>query len=256
MRPESLRHKKRVKDSAGDKTRYVSVCPMPVWKSSSDRLDEYLPSLALAASRCGLLGVRLRLAIPSLPGIFDEGALMNKALFVGAVLLFGVLISLTAGAERAAAQGPAGSGAADAAVQDSSHSFDPMTWLKKDSNNSTDALGSRSDLERKLTPSLQAQGLLAANATATNACAPFTTLDGCLAVLHASHNLRVDFNCLRADVTGVLTNADMSGCQVADAEKAQSLNKAIHQLKPDVNAKEATKDAEQQAKDDLKGIGG
>ena len=111
-------------------------------------------------------------------------------------------------------------------------------------------------MEKKLTPGLQAQGLLAANATATNACAPFTTLDGCLAVLHASHNLGVDFDCLRADVTGVLTSADMSGCKVADAEKAQNLTKAIHQLKPDADAKQATKDAEQQAKDDLKTIGG
>jgi hypothetical protein len=42
---------------------------------------------------------------------------------------------------------------------------------------------------------------------------------------------------------------------VADGEKAVSLNKAIHQLKPDANAKEATKTAEQQAKDDLRDLG-
>jgi hypothetical protein len=187
--------------------------------------------------------------------VFNEGVRMKKTLFVGAVLLFGVSISLTVGAERAAAQGPAGAGAS-AAAQDSSHSLNPIKWLKKDSKNSTDAPGSRSDVEKKLTPSLQAQGVLAANATATDACAPFTTLDGCLAALHASHNLGVDFNCLRADVTGVHTSADVSGCKVADEEKAQGLNKAIHQLKPDANANQATKDAEQQAKDDLKGIGG
>lgn len=191
-----------------------------------------------------------------MPGIFNEGALMSRTLFIGAVLLFGVSSSLTVGAERTAAQGPAGSGAAAAAAQDSSHSLNPMTWLKRDSNNSTDAPGGREDIEKRLTPGLQAQGLLAANTTATNACAPFTTVDGCLAVLHASHNLGVDFNCLRADVTGVLTSADMSGCKVADAEKAQTLIKAIHQLKPDADAKQATKDAEQQAKDDLKAIGG
>ncbi len=97
--------------------------------------------------------------------------------------------------------------------------------------------------------------MLAVNATTTDACAPFTALDACLAVLHASHNLGVDFNCLRADVTGVHTSADTSGCKVADGEKAQSLNKAIHQLRPDANAKQATKDAEQQAKDDLKALG-
>ena len=179
---------------------------------------------------------------------------MRKTLFVGAVLLFGVSITLTVGAERVAAQGPAGNGAA-AAAQDSSHSLNPIKWVKKDSKNSTEAPGSRNEAEKKLTPSLQAQGLLAVNVTASDACAPFTALDGCLAALHASHTLGVDFNCLRADVTGVHTSADVSGCKVADGEKVQGLSKAIHQLKPDANAKQATKDAEQQAKDDLKGIG-
>src|SRR6202166_5053005 len=185
-----------------------------------------------------------------LQDILNKGALMKKTLFVGAVLLFGVSISLTIGAERAAAQGPAGVGASDAA-QDSSHrlhSLNPIKWVKKDSKNSTDALGSRSEVEKKLTPSLQARGILVVNATATDACASFTALDECLATLHASHNLGLDFNCLRADVTGVHTSADVSGCKVADGEKTQSLNKAIHQLKPDVNVKHATKDAEQQAK--------
>jgi hypothetical protein len=180
---------------------------------------------------------------------------MEKTLSVGALLLFGVSISLTMGAERAAAQGPAGAGAA-AAAQENSRSFNPIKWVKKDYNNSSDVPKSRSDAEKKLTPSLQAEGVLAANATITDVCAPFATLDGCIAALHASHNLGVDFNCLRASVTGVLTSADLSGCKAADAEKAQSLNKAIHQLKPDANAKQATKDAEQQAEDDLKGIGG
>jgi hypothetical protein len=180
---------------------------------------------------------------------------MKKTLLVGGVLLLGVSISLTVGAERAAAQGPAGAGAS-AAAQESSHSFNPINWVKKDSKNSTDTPGSRSDAEKKLTPSLQAQGLLAANATATDACAPFTALDECLAALHASHNLAVDFNCLRADATGVHTSADVSGCKAADGEKAEGLSKAIHQLKPDANAKQATKEAEQQAKDDLKRIGG
>jgi hypothetical protein len=183
---------------------------------------------------------------------------VKKTLFVGAVLLFGVSISLTVGAERSAAQGPAGVGAT-AAAQDSSlslHSLNPIKWVKKDSKNSNDAFGSRNEVEKKLTPSLQARGILSPNATANDACAPFTALDECLAALHASHNLGIDFNCLRANVTAVHTSADVSGCKVADGEKTQSLNKAIHQLKPDVNAKHATKDAEQQAKADLQGIGG
>jgi hypothetical protein len=183
---------------------------------------------------------------------------MKKTVFVGTILLFGVLISLTVGVEPVAAQGPAGAGAA-AVAQDSSHSLhslNPVTWVKKDSKNSTDAPEARSEAERKLTPILQAQGVLAANTTMTDACAPFTALDGCLAALHASHNLGLDFNCLRADSTGVHTNADVSGCKVADGDKAQGLSTAIHQLKPDVNAKQATKEAEQQATNDLKRIGG
>lgn len=182
---------------------------------------------------------------------------MKKMLFVGAVLVFGVSISLTMSTERAVAQGPAGAGASAAAQESShsSHSLNPIKWVKRDSKNS-DAAGNRSEVEKKLTPSLQAQGALPVNVTATDACSLFTTLEACLSALHASHNLGVDFKCLRAEVTGVHTSSDMSGCKVSDGEKALDLNKAIHQLKPETNAKQAAKEAEQQAKADLKGIGG
>jgi hypothetical protein len=179
---------------------------------------------------------------------------MKRELWLGVILLFGISTGWTMVAERAVAQGPAGAGAS-AVVEDSSHSLNPVKWVKKDSKDSTDG-PERSEAEKKLTLSLQAQGVLAANVTATDACLPFTVLDGCLAVLHASHNLGLNFNCLRADVTGVHTSADVSGCKVPDEGKAQSLNNAIHQLNPEANAKQAAKDAEQQAKDDLKGIGG
>jgi len=125
----------------------------------------------------------------------------------------------------------------------------------KDSKNSPDSNGTRGDVEKKLTPKLQAQGVLPANSSATNSCASFTLLNDCLAALHASHNLALDFNCLRASVTGVHASADMSGCEAADGEKPQSLNKAIHLLNPGADAKGATKNAEQQAKDDLKNAG-
>jgi len=165
---------------------------------------------------------------------------------------------VTVGAGPAAAQGPAGAGASGSTQQSSDgssgHSMNPIKWIKKDkdSKNSADTNASRSDIEKRLTPKLQAAGLLPARVTATDACAPFTALNECLAALHASHNLDVDFNCLRAGVTGVHTTADLSGCKMPDGEKAQSLNKAIHTLKPEANAKEQTKNAEQQAKDDLK----
>jgi hypothetical protein len=189
---------------------------------------------------------------------------MKRPLLVMAVLIPGVSLFLTVGAERAAAQGPAGAGASTAAQGSSSssssksgHSLNPIKWVKKDkdSKNSRDSNSSRSDTEKKLTPKLQAQGLLPASANATDACAPFVALHDCLAALHASHNLGLAFKCLSANVTGVHTSADLSGCAVVDGEKAVSLNKAIHQLKPEASAKEATKNAEQQAKDDLKDLG-
>src|SRR4029077_13569775 len=113
----------------------------------------------------------------------------------------------------------------------------------------------RNDTEKKLTPKLQAQGLLAENQTTTDACAPFIALDECLASLHASHNLGIDFNCVRADVTGVHTNVDLSGCKGSVGDKAQNLTKSLHMLKPDADAKGQAKNAEKQAKDDLKDLG-
>ena len=189
---------------------------------------------------------------------------MKRSLLVVAILIPSVSFFLTVGADRALAQGPAGAGASTAAQGNSSssgsksgHSLNPIKWVKKDkdSKNSPESNGSRSDTEKKLTPKLQAQGLLPANANATYACSSFVALQDCLAALHASHNLGLEFKCLSANVTGVHTSADMSGCKVADGEKAVSLSKAIHQLKPDANAKEATKTAEQQAKDDLRDLG-
>jgi len=190
---------------------------------------------------------------------------MKKFSLVISFVSLGSLALMAAGADRAAAQGPAGAGASGSTQQSSksaqsshsSHSLNPIKWIKKDkdSKNSADSNASRSDVEKKLTPKLQAAGVLPANSNATDACTAFTALNECLAALHASHNLGVNFNCLRANITGVLTNADLSGCKGAIGDKAQSLNKAIHELKPEANAKEQTKNAEQQAKEDLKNLG-
>ena len=179
---------------------------------------------------------------------------MKKQCFLVAVVALIVFLTLSVGAGNATAQGPAGAGASAAAkdTSHSGHSLNPIKWVKKDSKTSPD---SRSDIEKKLTPRLQAQGLLAANVNATDACAPFTALDECVAALHASHNLDIDFNCVRADVTGVHTNVDLSGCKGPVGEKAGSLTKSIRLLKPDADAKGQAKNAEKQAKDDLKEAG-
>src|SRR5437016_718023 len=187
-----------------------------------------------------------------------------KRSLVLAVLIPSAALFLTVGAERAGAQGPAGAGASTTAQGNSSsssshssHSLNPIKWVKKGkgSKNSPDSNASRSDIEKRLTPKLQAQGILGANANATDACAAFTALNECLAALHASRNLGLQFNCLRANVTGVHTNVDLSSCKGSIGDKAQSLNKAIHEMSPGADAKGATKNAEQQAKDDLRDLG-
>jgi hypothetical protein len=179
---------------------------------------------------------------------------MKKYWLLVVVAALGMSFVITVGAGNAAAQGPAGAGASAAAQQSShsGHSLNPIKWVKKDSKTSAD---SRSEIEKKLTPKLQAQGLLAAKTNATDACAPFVSLDDCVASLHASKNLGIDFNCVRADVTGVQTNVDLSGCKGPIGEKAQNLTKTIHLLKPDADAKGQAKNAEKQAKDDLKDLG-
>lgn len=182
---------------------------------------------------------------------------MKTASFVSSAMVFGVAISLTLGVQATNAQGPAGAGAA-AAAQETSHnaeSLNPMKLFRKDARNSNESGENRGEIEARLTPRLQTEQLLPTSTTAAEACQPYTELSECLASLHASHSLGVDFYCLRAVVTGVNTTADVSGCGVGDQDKALDLAKAIHQLKPDANAKRAAKDAEQEAVDELRGVG-
>src|SRR5260370_17847826 len=144
---------------------------------------------------------------------------MKRSFFVVAVLILSVSLFLTVGAERAGAQGPAGAGASTAAKGSSSsssshspHSLNPIKWVKKDkgSKNSPDSNGTRGDIEKRLTPKLQAQGVLPASSNATDACAPFVALTECLAALHASHILGSEFKCLSASVSAVNPTPDLS----------------------------------------------
>jgi len=177
---------------------------------------------------------------------------------------FAVLI-LAAGASllasQAGAQGPAGAGATQAAARSSSdsgsgssHSLNPIKWIKKDKS----APKSTSDGNKAnmlLTERLHQNGVLAGGADISSTCSTFKNLGDCVAALHASHNVGLDFNCVQADVTGVHTSADVSGCKGPVGDKAVSLREAIKRLKPEVDAKSAANTAEKQAKEDLKEVG-
>ena len=175
---------------------------------------------------------------------------MKKLMLVVAV----AMLSVSFGAGKAGAQGPAGAGAGSASSSSSGggHSLNPIKWVKKDPKSASDQLDAKDDEDKRLTASLQAQGVLAANTDAKSACENFKALDECVAALHASKNVGVDFGCLKADLTGVQTSADMSSCKGSAGEKSMTLSKALHAMKPDADAKGEAKNAEKQAKDDLK----
>jgi hypothetical protein len=175
---------------------------------------------------------------------------MKKLLLVVAVAIMGVSF----GAGRTAAQGPqgAGAGSASSSSSGSSHSLNPIKWVKKDPKSASDQLDAKDDQDKNLTSNLQRQGVLQANTDAKSACENFKALDECVAALHASKNMGLDFNCLKSNLTGVQTGADMSSCKGSAGDKAMTLSKAIHAMKPDADAKGEAKNAEKQAKDDLK----
>jgi len=179
---------------------------------------------------------------------------MKRLVLIAALAMF----SVSYGAVRAIAQGPAGAGAASAASGSSSsggHSLNPIKWVKKDSRPAGDQLDAKAEQDQKLTANLQAQGVLPANIDAKVACDNFKVVEECVAALHASKNLGLDFNCLKSNLTGVQTSADMSSCKETGGDKAIGLSKAIHLMKPDADAKGEAKNAEKQAKEDLKAAG-
>ena len=78
--------------------------------------------------------------------------------------------------------------------------------------------------------------LLPRGTSAQQACSGFKNLGQCVAAIHVAHNLNIGFDDLKAKMTG---------------DKSESLGKAIHDLKPDANAKAEAKKGQKQANDDL-----
>ena len=137
-------------------------------------------------------------------------------------------------------------GVAAAAAQ----SYNPIHWIKKGPTASDELTGNK-DENKKLSSQLQA--ILPPRTSLTDACSAFKDLKDCVATLHASHNLKIKFNCLKWDVTAVQpTTGSTSGCKVPEGGKAVSLVKAIHQFKPDADAKAEVKTAEKRAQEDIK----
>jgi hypothetical protein len=91
-------------------------------------------------------------------------------------------------------------------------------------------------LERNTKLSSRLDGLLPTGTTAQQACSGFKNLGGCVSAIHVSHNLGIPFEELKGKLTG---------------SSPQKLGQAIHELKPDVDAKTEAKKAQKQAKSDI-----
>jgi hypothetical protein len=80
------------------------------------------------------------------------------------------------------------------------------------------------------------QKLLPQGPTVQEACDGFKKLGDCVSAIHVSQNLGIPLADLKAKVTG---------------KGAESLDKAIHELKPDVDAKAEKKKANKQAEKEI-----
>jgi len=136
--------------------------------------------------------------------------------------------------------------AAGAAAQ----SYNPVHWFKKGPT-ASEQLTANTDENKKLSSELQA--LLPAKLSLVDACSGFKELKDCVAALHVSHNLRIRFNCLKWDVTGVQPTAgSVASCKAPEAGRALGLVKAIEAFKPDADARTEAKNAERRAQEDIK----
>lgn len=176
-----------------------------------------------------------------------EGVSMKKLFIVFAVAAISVFLGAPVATGVPQTAGSSGSSANSSRIS----RLNPVHLLKKSSKSSTDQLAANSDESKKLTTQMRAQGLLPKGTDIKDACSNFKYLDDCVAALHAGGNLKLSFNCLKWEMTGVETRHP-STCKGPVGEQGMSLRNAIHLLKPGANAKAEAKHAEKQAQDDLK----
>jgi hypothetical protein len=145
------------------------------------------------------------------------------------------------GASSAANHGPAGMGATHA-------------------NNGSNGTGNSVDAGKKAPDQLLSQNtklsdnlskLLPTGVTAQQACNGFKNLGQCVAAIHVSHNLGLDFNALKCDMTGK-ADTPAAACPTNTSSKKLSLGQAIDTLQPGADSKSESETAMKQAHQDIK----
>lgn len=127
-----------------------------------------------------------------------------------------------------------------------------MKLIHRDPKSANDQLASNEELEQKLTDQLRAQSVLDKTANLEDKCSTFKSLQTCIAVIRASKSLKVEFACLKWDVTGVKPEDVSDACAGPSDRKAMSFRDSISLLKPDADAKDEAAKALKAAHDDIK----
>ncbi len=96
--------------------------------------------------------------------------------------------------------------------------------------------------------------LLPTGVTAQQACNGFKNLGQCVAAIHVSQNVGLDFNALKCDMTGTAATPTAT-CPTNTSSKKLSLGQAIDTLKPGTDSKSESEEAMKQAHQDIKGSG-
>jgi len=130
-------------------------------------------------------------------------------------------------------------------------SYNPLKWIKKGPGlTANEELAKNKEEERKLT--LQLQALLPPKTTLRDTCSGFTSLEDCVAALHVSRNVKLKFNCLKWNMTAARPSGDVKSCEAPPRDKALPLDKAIHILNSDVDARAQARSAQRRAREDIK----
>ena len=130
--------------------------------------------------------------------------------------------------------------------------YNPLKLFKRGPQSANDQLASDGDMEVKLTHQLQVQGILPPDKILQDACSAYKYLDDCVASLRLSRTLKIDFSCLKWDVTGVKPKPVADSCAGPAGGKAMGLYRAIDLLKPDSNARTEAREALRKARQDIK----
>jgi hypothetical protein len=158
-------------------------------------------------------------------------------------VLSAVALCFSLGSFPCLAQDAKGPSAAQSDAWYNPKRYNPLKLLKRDSKSASDRLATDGNLELKLTHQLQAQGILPQDKHLLDACSDFKQLADCVASLRVSSTLKINFSCLKWDVTGVKPKPVADSCAGPAGGKAMGLYRSIDLLKPDANAKSEARNA-------------